>query len=348
MLCQIVPELLHLPVVNALQWSIGNRMKTDEVDAAVQSFEQAHDGLGMSFRVVYILEDNVFERQTSLVREVIIAQQIDNALNRHSPFCRHQFRTLFMKRRVHADGDMTVALLKETLQLAFDAHAAHRDALGRPSIAEPGSQYLRHTQYIVEVVHRFALPHEDDVRQLVTFRKRIDLVENICCREAALKALFPRLAEEAVHLASYLRGDTQCGAAILGYIDCLDELAAVRREEVFDCSVLGILHISRFLAADGIRCRQLLPVCFRDIRHLVNALHLLCIKPFSHLSTRESRHTERLCDLFQLAKCHPQQILLRSLHTCSQCFVAAKITKKKLIYVLCFLFMKTGIMKGRS
>ena len=91
MLCQIVPELLHLPVVNALQWSIGNRMKTDEVDAAVQSFEQAHDGLGMSFRVVYILEDNVFERQTPLVREVIIAQQIDNALNRHPPFCRHQF-----------------------------------------------------------------------------------------------------------------------------------------------------------------------------------------------------------------------------------------------------------------
>ena len=41
MLCQIVPELLHFSVVNALQWSIGNRMKTDEVDAAVQSFEQA-------------------------------------------------------------------------------------------------------------------------------------------------------------------------------------------------------------------------------------------------------------------------------------------------------------------
>ena len=52
MQCQIVPELLHLLVVNTLQWSIGNRMKTDEVDAAVQSFEQAHDGLGMSFRVV--------------------------------------------------------------------------------------------------------------------------------------------------------------------------------------------------------------------------------------------------------------------------------------------------------
>ena len=109
-----------------------------------------------------------------------------------------------------------------------------------------GGEDLRGTEHVVEVVHRLALSHEDDVGELVHIGKGIDLVEDVGCRETALKTLFARLTEQAVHLAAHLRRHTQRGAVAVGDIDRLDKLMAelllgsarIDGEQVFDRPVL--------------------------------------------------------------------------------------------------------------
>ena len=101
------------------------------------------------------------------------------------------------------------------------------------------------------------MSHEDDVGELVHIGKGIDLVEDVGCREAALKTLFARLTEQAVHLAAHLRRHTQRGAVAVGDIDRLDKLMAelllgsarIDGEQVFDRPVLGVLGVDGRMAA---------------------------------------------------------------------------------------------------
>ena len=156
--------------------------------------------------------------------EIVVLQQLHHLFNAHSPLGRHQLGTLFGQWRVHADGHMAVALFEEAAQLVFHAHTAHRDALRAPRPSVVGCEYLRGAQHIVQIVHRFALPHKHDVGQLVHFGQRIHLIEDVGNRQIAFKSLLAGLAKEAVHLATHLTGDAQCGPVFVGYIDCLHKL----------------------------------------------------------------------------------------------------------------------------
>ena len=86
-------------------------------------------------------------------------------------FCRHQLCGLVVQRGVHTDCNVTVALFEESFQFPFDADTAHRDTFWRPAVTEVGCHNFCGTQYIVKIIHRFTLPHEDNIRQFVTFRE---------------------------------------------------------------------------------------------------------------------------------------------------------------------------------
>ena len=63
------------------------------------------------------------------------------------------------------------------------------------------------------------------VDQLVALWQSVDLIQDIGCGEVALKTLFARLTEEAVHLAAHLAGDAQRGAIAIRDKDGLNKLA---------------------------------------------------------------------------------------------------------------------------
>ena len=98
-----------------------------------------------------------------------------------------------------------------------------------PAVAIAGRQDLRDSQHGVEIIHRLALPHEDNVRQALTLRQGIDLVQDVGGGEMALKALLPRLTEEAVHLTAHLAGDTEGGTIAIWDEDGLHETGGARR-----------------------------------------------------------------------------------------------------------------------
>ena len=113
--------------------------------------------------------------------EIVVAQQVDHLLNAHTPFGRHQLRSLVGQGRVKTDSHMTVALIQEPFQFVLDADTAHRDTFRAPCIAVVGCQDFRSSQHVVEIVHRFALSHEHDVGECVALGKGVDLVEDVSC-----------------------------------------------------------------------------------------------------------------------------------------------------------------------
>lgn len=212
---QEVTELLHLLIIHPMQWDVWNLVETDEVDTAVEPLQELDDRLGMLHTVVHTLEDDILERETTLVREVIVAQQLHYLLDAHSLLGWHQLRSLGWYRVMETDGYMALTLLQESFQLVLDAHRADRDTLRTPCPTIIGSQYLRGTKHIVEVVHRLALSHEHDVGQVLPLRQRVYLVEDVARRQTPLKSLLARLTEETVHLASHLRGDAEGGTVLI-------------------------------------------------------------------------------------------------------------------------------------
>ena len=122
--------------------------------------------------------------------EVILVHERHHIFYRHSLLCRHQHGALFGYRRMHAYRHMAVALVEESLQFVFHSHAAHGDSLRTPSEAIVGGEHLRHSQYIIEIVHRLSLPHEHHVGQLLPFGQRIYLVQYVGSGEVTLETLF--------------------------------------------------------------------------------------------------------------------------------------------------------------
>ena len=120
---------------------------------------------------------------------------------------------------------------------------------------------IQATHQVVVIGQRLAHAHEDDVGQRVKLGQAEDLVHDFGHGKVLLKALFARGAEKTVHLAAYLRGDTQRGAFLVGDVGRLDKMIA-GREEVFLRAIAAGALVSRnaitqlpagvyFVVADG-------------------------------------------------------------------------------------------------
>ena len=222
---------------------------------------------------------------------------------------------------------MTLTLVKEPSEFVLDADATHGDALRTPGPAVVGCEDLRGPEDVVEIVHRFSLTHEDDIRQLVALWQRVDLIQDISCCEIALKALFTRLTEKTVHLAAHLAGDAECGAVVIWDKDSFYELLGIRvlrmlrvirsshRKEILDGTVFRALAVDGRHSAYLIFLFQFLAVDLRDIGHLVDTADVLLIEPFGYLRGCEGRHTKLTHDDLQFAECLTNKHLLFTVHS---------------------------------
>ena len=71
---EIITELFHFLIIDALQRDVRNLMETNQIETAVETLHQLDDCLGVLHTVVHSLEHDIFERQATLVREIIIAE----------------------------------------------------------------------------------------------------------------------------------------------------------------------------------------------------------------------------------------------------------------------------------
>ena len=201
---EIITELFHFLIIDALQRDVRNLMETNQIETAVETLHQLDDCLGVLHTVVHSLEHDIFERQATLVREIIIAEQFHNLFYTHTLLGWHQFCSLRRYRIVHRDSHMALALFEESLQLVFDAHRTYCDTFRTPCPAIVSGQDFRGTQHIIQVVHRLALSHKHNIGEFVHLWQGVDLIEDIASRQTSFKPLLTSLTEEAVHLASHL------------------------------------------------------------------------------------------------------------------------------------------------
>lgn len=145
-------------------------MVTDEVHAAVKTFEQPNELFGMArsgvidqLAVYYlVLETDIFEADSPLVRPVVMAEERNNIGQGESFLRRHDTCSLCGEGVMERDSQMAVALIQETLH-GRDAHRGDRDALGRPCTAVRCSENLQCPEDIIQIIHRFTFAHENDI-----------------------------------------------------------------------------------------------------------------------------------------------------------------------------------------
>ena len=101
------------------------------------------------------------------------------------------------------------------------AYGADGDALGAPCQAIVGGHQGEGLQHLPDVVKGFAHTHEHHVCEVLALGDGEHLVQYLGSGQVGGEALLAGHAEEAVHLASHLGGDAECGpfAIFRGYVD---------------------------------------------------------------------------------------------------------------------------------
>ena len=115
---EIVAEANHTLLVRGLEVDARNGVEADEIDANRLAIDELLKRLCMFHVVVEAVEHDVFERQTALVSEIVIAEHTHHLIDRIGVFYRHKICALGMIWRVYAYGDMHVGLLYELGELS--------------------------------------------------------------------------------------------------------------------------------------------------------------------------------------------------------------------------------------
>ena len=263
----------------------------------------------MAFRVVEAAEDDVLEAETALVAPVLLSEQRQKVEQSESLLCRHHREAFLGEGVVEADSNVAVALLKEAFHAFPYANGRDRDALRTPSPPVGSREQLRGSEHGIEVVHRLALSHEDDVGELFASGHRIDLVQDVGGGEVSSEALPARHAEAAPHAAACLTADAERCPVVVRDIDALHLLSAFRREEVFGRSVRALLYVAWRYAAYLVVLREGRPAFQREVGHLFDAVHMLPVDPFRHLLCSKTGQSDLRGHSLQFVECHAEQLL---------------------------------------
>ena len=205
---------------------------------------------------------------------------------------RHQFPTLRRDRRVHADSQMTIALVQEAFQTLLQSHRRNSDSFRAPLITIIRSQDFQDFQYFIQIVERFSHSHKHEIGQSVPFRNRINLVQDLIGRQVRCKSLLTGHTELAIHLASHLRRHTKRSPVVIRNIHRFYIVISRGTEQIFHRTVYRAHRFYRCRSSHFITFLQRFPMLQGKVGHFVYRIHLLVIKPRSDLLGRKFRHTQ--------------------------------------------------------
>lgn len=281
-------------------------MEADEVDTAGEVAEDAQEFVGMADGVVLPMPADVFKTDTSLVRPVVLLEESDDLRKGVHLLGGHNLAALCGKGIMQGDGEMTVGLVEEALEVGVP-DGGDGDTLGRPCTAPVSCEHLQRAEDIVEVVHGLAFAHIDDIGEVGEVEY---LVENLGSRQVPVEAQSARHAEFTAHLTACLRRDAERGAVGVGDIDGLDVGPSLalpaeggNMKEVLAGAVLGDGFRYGGMATCGIVLLESVSALQRDIGHLVKGHGTADIQPLGELLTRELRKTYALRYFLQLCQC---------------------------------------------
>lgn len=297
---------LHASAVRRAERYGRDFVEADQIDPAGDAAEDGGQFVGMAHIVVQTIEDDVFERHSSLSAEVVSLDPVERLQNGESLFSGHQRPPLFGERAVQADCQMAQALCEEALQ-AFGSDRRHCDALRTPAHTPRLGQGIETAKHFVRIIEGFAHAHIDEIGQLGRLFHGEDLVQDLGCGEITVPSLFAGHTEEAVHLTADLRGDTKRGSVAIGDKHRFHETPFSYGEEILLGPVHRTLDIRPRVASEVVGLCQLLPIGLRYIRHLGKIGSTPYIDPFGQLLACKPRHTHPESHCGQLFERHAQK-----------------------------------------
>ena len=90
-------------------------MKTNEVDATVESLQQVQQLFRMHDGIVHAVPTYIFETDTPLMRPVVLFEQRHHIVDRHHLLRRHDSCSFCRERIVKRDRQVTFTLVQEPL-----------------------------------------------------------------------------------------------------------------------------------------------------------------------------------------------------------------------------------------
>ena len=311
---EVVAEVLESALVGGAEGGVGDGVETDEIDAAVEGSQQAHEGVGMAVAVVEAVEDDVLEGQAALLgalfvivvglaAEVVLAEYADNVFDAESALGGHDLGALGGEGMMEGDGEIAVALVEEAHKAFGQTDTADSDATRTPAVAPLFGQGQGSFQDSIKIVKRFTLPHKHDVRQPIALREGIYLIENVCRAEVCSKSLTARHAELAMHLAAYLTAHTECCTtrslvcsdaivAKIRDIDGFDEVSRGGAIEVFNGTITALHLINRGADTNLVLLGYTCSCHLGEIGHLVDGRDMLLVDPPTYLLSNKFGETQ--------------------------------------------------------
>ena len=189
--------------------------------------------------VVEPLPHDVLNRESALVCEIILAQQVHHFFDVESILDRHELAALILDGIVYAHGDVHAGRFAQHFEGIFHANGRHGDALGAPCQSPRLSENLYHLKHIIKVVERLAHTHEYDVGELLALWHAKHLVDDLVSSEVAVETLAASHTEVAVHATPLLRRDAQSRAIVLGDENALNSFVATGIKEVFNSTIFA-------------------------------------------------------------------------------------------------------------
>ena len=202
--------------------------------------------------VVFACPHGVFNRESALPAEVVLAEQLHNVCKMPSVFNRHYVSAFFGKGCVHAYGNVDFALVKQAPESFNVADCGYSDAFRTPCESPRGCQDFERFHHSVKVVGRLAHAHEHDVCQIFTFVNVHNLIYDAGGGYVAVKAVAPGHAECAVHAATCLTADAQGGSVSVRNHYRLDISAGDTAEYVLGSAVSGSVAFQRGFSSDSV------------------------------------------------------------------------------------------------
>ncbi len=126
---QVVAHPQHSLLRSTVEGRVGNLVEANQVDAALQRREQAHQLASMAFRVVQAAEDDVLEAEPPLVTPVLFPHQCQQLLQAISLLGRHHLQAFLGEGVMEAYCEVAVALSQEAFHAFPYAYRRHGDAL---------------------------------------------------------------------------------------------------------------------------------------------------------------------------------------------------------------------------
>ncbi|EJX04260.1 hypothetical protein EVA_07633 [gut metagenome] len=220
--------------------------------------------------------------------------------------------------QTHCQGDR--GFCGEFIHLTRQAGGRYRHTTARQAVAVIVKEKFDRLDHVVQVLQRFAHPHQNNVgnNSIVRIRHSVSLTQfafgppklahNLRSGKIAVKALLACRAEQAPHRTTGLGRNTERAAVIFRNKDRFNRVTVTDVKEPLSRPVRRLFFRQRLRRANFGEILEFRTKCLGQIRHLVEITFNMTMKPATKLRSAERLFSDTGTPFDQAVPIHVEQV----------------------------------------